>query len=95
MFDAGEKSTSLGETIAMALAEQGDFPKAIGIQRDVIAAAQNAGLAPTVQRMTTNLKLYEHGQPCRTPWIDDDLVSVPTAAVTPDVSAARHPGPIR
>jgi hypothetical protein len=43
MFDAGEKSTSLGETIAMALAEQGNFAQAISIQRDVMAAARRDG----------------------------------------------------
>ena len=73
--------TSLGETIAMALAEQRNFAQAISIQRDVIAAAQRAGLTAAVQRMTANLALYERGQPCRTPWIEDDLVSVPTAPV--------------
>ena len=78
MFDAGEKSTSLGETIAMALAEQGNFAQAVSIQRDVMAAAQKAGLTASVQRMAANLALYERSQPCRTPWIEDDLVSVPT-----------------
>ena len=52
------------------------------IQRDVIAAAQRAGMAAAAQRMTANLALYERHQPCRTPWIEDDLVSVPTSAVT-------------
>jgi tetratricopeptide (TPR) repeat protein len=93
MFDAGEKSTSLGETIAMALAEQGNFAQAISIQRDIIAAAQRAGLAPTVQRMTANLALYERRQPCRTPWIEDDLVAVPTTNIsveTPVPSSDVH-----
>jgi tetratricopeptide (TPR) repeat protein len=85
MFNAGEKSTSLGETIAMALAEQGNYTQATNIQRDVIAAAQRAGMAPAVQRMTANLALYERHQPCRTPWIEDDLVAVPTSAVTATV----------
>jgi tetratricopeptide (TPR) repeat protein len=79
LFNAGEKSTSLGETMAMALAEQGDFPQAVAIQREIIAAAQKAGLTASVRRMAANLALYERRQPCRTPWIDDDLVSVPTA----------------
>jgi tetratricopeptide (TPR) repeat protein len=93
MFDAGEKSTSLGETIAMALAEQGNFAQAISIQRDIIAAAQRAGLTTTVQRMTANLALYERRQPCRTPWIEDDLVAVPTtniAVETPAPSSDVH-----
>jgi tetratricopeptide (TPR) repeat protein len=94
MFDAGEKSTSLGETIAMALAEQGNFPQAIGIQRDIIAAAQKAGQRESVQRMTANLELYEHRQPCRTPWFDDDLVSVPTAGASFELPAAQPSAPV-
>ena len=86
LFNGGEKSTLLGETIAMALAEQGNYAQAIAIQRDVIAAARNAGLTPAAQHMAANLALYEHRQPCRTPWSDDDLVSVPSAAVTSDLS---------
>lgn len=78
MFDAGEKTTALGETIAMALAEEGNYAQAVSIQRDVIAAAQKAGLTPSVQRMTANLALYQRRQPCRTPWIEDDLMAVPT-----------------
>jgi tetratricopeptide (TPR) repeat protein len=88
LFDAGEKSTSLGETIAMALAEQGNYGRAISIQRDVMAAAQKAGLITTAQRMAANLALYERRQPSRTPWIDDDLISVPTAPTTPDAGSS-------
>jgi tetratricopeptide (TPR) repeat protein len=79
MFDAGEKTVSLGETVAMALAEQGNYAQAITVQRDVIDAAQRAGLTSSVQRMTANLGLYERKQPCRTPWVEDDLIAVPTS----------------
>jgi tetratricopeptide (TPR) repeat protein len=94
MFDAGEKSTSLGETMAMALAEQGRFAEAISIQRDVIDAAQKAGLTATVERMNANLARYERRQPCRTPWIESDLVSIPTDTAPPGATATR-PQPIR
>jgi tetratricopeptide (TPR) repeat protein len=83
MFDAGEKSTSLGETIAMAEAEQGNYTQAAAIQREVIAAAQKAGMTATVQHMTANLSLFERRQPSRTPWIEEDLISVPTAPTAP------------
>ena len=76
----GQRTTVLGETIAMALAEYGDFPQAIAIQRDVMAAAQKAGLTAQRARMEQNLALYERHQPCRTPWTDDDLVLGPSAA---------------
>ena len=94
LFDSGERSTSIGETIAMALAEQGNYGQAISIQRDVLAAAQKAGLTATAQRMSANLALYERRQPCRTPWIEDDLISVPTAPVTAD-SAGPLAQPVR
>jgi tetratricopeptide (TPR) repeat protein len=80
----GQRTTALGETIAMALAEYGDYAQAVAIQRDVIAAAERAGLTTQLQHMNANLILYERHQPCRTPWTDDDLALVPTAeAVRP------------
>ncbi len=89
LFDAGEKSTSLGETMAMAQAEQGNFARAAAIQRDIMAASQKAGFTANVQRMAANLALYERSRPCRTPWIEEDLVSVPTAPVIAGAPAAR------
>ena len=73
----GVKSTDLGETLAMTLAELGDFDEAAAIQRGVIAAATRAGLHDAVRRMEQNLRLYERHQPCRTPWKDDEPVVLP------------------
>jgi tetratricopeptide (TPR) repeat protein len=58
----------LGETMAMALAEVGSFGDAISLQRDVIAAARQAGMDAEVRRMGETLRLYESGRPSRTPW---------------------------
>jgi len=74
----GERTTALGETIAMALAESGDFAQAIAIQRDVMNATKQAGLTAQLPRMSANLTLYERHQPSRTPWSDDDLALVQT-----------------
>jgi tetratricopeptide (TPR) repeat protein len=68
-----EKSIDVGATAAMMLAELGDYDQAAALQRDVIAAAEKAGLREAVQHMKNNLKLYEHRQPCRTPFTDDEL----------------------
>jgi tetratricopeptide (TPR) repeat protein len=76
----GQRTTELGETIAMALAEYGDYPQAIAIQRDVMAAAKKAGMNAQLARMEENLARYERHQPCRTPWSSDDLVLGPSAA---------------
>ncbi len=64
---------ALGETAAMALAEMGLFDQAAAVQRDVMAAARDAGLTDAVQRMAGNLALYEAGRPCRTPFTAAEL----------------------
>jgi tetratricopeptide (TPR) repeat protein len=74
----GAKRTDVGETLAMTAAELGNFEQAAAIQRDVLAAVQRAGLTGAVRRMQANLSLYEHGQPCRTPWKDDDPGVLPS-----------------
>ena len=68
-----DQSVELGETIAMTLAENGEYAQAAAVQRDVMAAAEQAGLPAVVQRMRANLRLYERGEPCRTPWSEDEL----------------------
>jgi tetratricopeptide (TPR) repeat protein len=68
-----EKSIDVGATAAMTLAELGEYEQAAAVQRDVIAAAEKAGLREAVRHMMDNLKLYEHRQPCRTPFADDEL----------------------
>jgi len=76
------KTTVLGETMAMALAEVGDFGQAVGIQREILQAAQAAGLQDDVRRMSGNLALYERHRPCRTPWTDDDRLTAPLSVRT-------------
>lgn len=66
----GRQSTELGETLAMALAELGQFDAAVKVQRDVIAAVQQAGGSAGAS-LAANLKLYEAKKPCRTPWPAD------------------------
>ena len=67
----------------MALAEVGDFERSAGVQRGIIAAARQAGLDADVRRMETNLRLYERGQPCRTPWTKaEEAVPLPRLSVT-------------
>src|SRR5437764_3417321 len=68
-----ERSFDVGATEAMALAELGEYEQAAAVQRDVIAAAEHAGLRNVVRHLTDNLKLYERRRPCRTPFTDDEL----------------------
>lgn len=68
----GAQTMELGETLAMAHAELGQFKEAAEIQRSVIGAAERAGNTASAKRMTANLRRYERGEPCRTPWTHDD-----------------------
>ena len=83
MSAAPDRTTALGETFAMALAETGDFTQAVSVQRDVLAAATNAGLAADASRIGRNLRLYEQRRPCRQPWADDDPVHAPGPPIDP------------
>ena len=68
-----ERSFDLGEAMAMALAEVGQYAEAASWQREVMSLAEQAGRDDLVQRMAENLRLYERGEPCRTPWRDDEM----------------------
>ena len=68
-----ERSFDLGEAMAMALAEVGQYAEAASWQREVMSMAAQAGRDDLVQLMAANLMLYERGQPCRTPWRDDEM----------------------
>ena len=65
------------ETYAMAMASSGRLAEATELQRRMIGTVENAGrhdLATVLQR---NLRLYEQGQACSTPWRDDDPIFSP------------------
>ncbi len=70
-------SANLLETSAMALAEVGRFKDATTRQREALAAAQQQGRADLAEGLRENLRRYESGMPCRTPWRDDDPVHQP------------------
>jgi tetratricopeptide (TPR) repeat protein len=70
-----------GETMAMALAELGQYEEAAARQREAIAAAKQAGRKGVDERMTENLWLYERRKPCRTPWRDDDPIELDPVGV--------------
>lgn len=67
----------VGETMAMAHAELGQFEAAVAVQRAVLEAARAGGDQAAVRRISRNLQLYERRQPCRTPWPDDHPIHAP------------------
>jgi tetratricopeptide (TPR) repeat protein len=68
-----QRSFDLGEAMAMALAEVGQYDEAAMWQRDVMSVAEQTGRGDLTQRLAENLRLYERGEACRTPWLDDDM----------------------
>jgi tetratricopeptide (TPR) repeat protein len=68
----GPQSLELAETTAMALAEVGRFKEAVEVQRQALRAVSHSGTAAE-QRITNNLRRYEGGKPCRTPFGDEEL----------------------
>ena len=82
------KTIDLGETMAMALAERGQFADAVSVQRQVMEASTRQGLDAVTRRMAANLLRYERRQPCRIPWTNDDPIHSPGPAVEPGLLGA-------
>jgi tetratricopeptide (TPR) repeat protein len=74
-----QRTVALAETMAMALAELGRFGEAATWQGEAIDAARETGRTDIAARLGDNLRRYQHGQPCRTPWTNDDPVHYPKA----------------
>ena len=86
-----DQGIDVGETMAMALAETGQYAEAARIQRELIAAARGAGRLDLAARLEENLKLYESRRGCRTPWRDEDVGDV--RAEAPDAIKAAAAAP--
>jgi tetratricopeptide (TPR) repeat protein len=71
------------ETLAMALAELGRFAEAVAWQRHAIAEVQRGGSPALAGEMQGNLRLYEQGRPCRTPWRSSDPIFRPRPPAGP------------
>ncbi len=84
----GERTLALGETMAMAFAEVGEYEQATAVQRGVMDAAQRSGLNDAVRWMQENLRRYERRQPSRTPWSLDDPVHHPGPPIDPTLLAS-------
>ena len=55
------------ETLAMALAEAGQYAEAVETQRAAITMVESSGPLHLLERLRINLDGYERGQPCRDP----------------------------
>jgi len=75
-----QRTLELRQTMAMTLAELGQYEEAANWQREAMTAARQSGREDLMPRLQENLTLYENRQPCRTPWPDDDSVFHPRPA---------------
>ena len=66
-----------GQTLAMALAGVGQFQRAAQLQGSMIAELEHAHRTDLAALLRPNMALYEHEQPCLTPWRDDDPIFSP------------------
>ena len=80
---AEHKTTDVAETMAMALAELGEFRGAMEWQQLAVDVANDAGRPDLAARMSDNLARYRRGEPCRTPWRDDAPEHRPGPVVEP------------
>lgn len=59
-----------GETMAMTLAELGQYGQAVAWQKEALASATRDGRGDVARRMTEKLRVYERGRP----WRSDDPI---------------------
>ena len=63
-----QRTLAHAETVAMALAEMGDYVTAIDWQRIVVAELERSGPPAALEQARRRLAAYERGEPCRAPW---------------------------
>ena len=63
-----EQTLDHAETLAMALAEVGDFAAAIELQKRIVAESGRQGQSELARRAERWLESYQRGEPVRAPW---------------------------
>jgi len=77
LADRQRPTPGQAETLAMALAETGDFTGAIRWQERLIDRARRLDAPDLTQRLTDDLSRYRQGEASRVPWPDDDPIFLP------------------
>ena len=65
-----QRRTETLETLAMAYAELGRYEEAVAWQNEALQMAEQRGHAAYLAHLKANLRRYQFGTPCRTPWPD-------------------------
>jgi tetratricopeptide (TPR) repeat protein len=66
-----QKTVETGETLAMALAETGDFDQARSVQHSVLQAVRRGGNEAEIRRLEAGLRSYERRQPLRSVFVGE------------------------
>jgi tetratricopeptide (TPR) repeat protein len=83
LVKAGQDSTDIGETLAMALAETGEFQRAQQIQTQMLTLANRSADRTVLETMGDRLESYRQETPWREPWPDDHPLHRPPNDATP------------
>ena len=86
LFEA-TPSLIMGQTYAMALAENGNFTQAVNLQQEIIVDYDRSGMPVDRSFLAQNLAAYQAHQPVRQGWSTEDPVFRPRSP-----AAARAPG---
>jgi tetratricopeptide (TPR) repeat protein len=93
LVKAGQDNTDLGESLAMALAETGEFERARQIQTQVVTLA-GSSVDPTIMvTMTARLESYARNEAWREPWPDEHPLHRPPADAAPAPPRRAHRTP--
>jgi tetratricopeptide (TPR) repeat protein len=88
LFDA-QSSPEVGQTLAMAFAESGEFDRAVDLQTQALDALSKAATGPALEFPRANLARYRERRPARQPWPADHPAFQPRS---PAAQTARPPG---
>jgi len=87
LFEA-TRSLAVGQTYAMALAENGRFDEASKLQRETIIGYQRSKTPVDSDFLQRNLRLYEQGRPAREGWSAHDPEFHPRSPAAARVATA-------
>jgi tetratricopeptide (TPR) repeat protein len=80
-------SLEVGQTYGMALAESGNFAKAVELQQDIISSYERSDIPVDKSFLAQNLTAYRRSQPVREGWSTEDPVFRPRS---PAAALARR-----
>lgn len=72
-----QNNPNFAQSVAMAFAETGQFDQAVKLQQIAIEAARNSNFPALQKMLNEDLIRYQHRQPCRHPWLDQDPIFLP------------------